>query len=82
VEYDIHPYEPVYTKLRDQFGFEAKVSLEDEVYRMLELLTQPHIKQRIEEKKQIILPRTWWSGKKKVVDSLEVVEEITYKSGE
>ncbi len=80
VEYDIHPYEPIYDRLRDEFGFEAKVSLEEEIYRMLELLTQPHIKARIEEKKHLILPRTWWSGKKKIVESLEVIEEITYKA--
>ena len=80
VEYDIHPYEPVFDRLRDEFGFEPKVTLEEEIYRMLELLTQPHIKQRIEEKKHLILPRTWWSGKKKVVESLEVVEEITFEA--
>lgn len=81
VEYDVHPYEPIYRKLPDQFGFEPKVLLEDEIYRMLELLTQPRIKQRVEEKKHLILPRTWWSGVKKVVDTLEVIEEITYESG-
>lgn len=80
VEYDIHPYEPVFDRLRDEFGFEPKVTLEEEVRRMLELLTQPHIKQRIEEKKHLILPRTWWSGKKKIVESLEVIEEITYRA--
>lgn len=80
VEYDIHPYEPIFDRLRDEFGFEAKISLEEEIYRMLELLTQPPIKQRIEEKKHLILPRTWWSGKKKIVDSLEVIEEITFKA--
>lgn len=45
---------------------------------MLELLTQPDIKQRIEEKKHLILPRTWWSGEKKLVESLEIIEEIKY----
>ncbi len=76
VEYDIHPYEPIYNRLPDQFGFEPKIGLDDEIYRIFELLTQPEIKQRIEEKKHLILPRTWWSGKKKVV---EVIEEIQYK---
>ncbi|MCP3683591.1 MAG: hypothetical protein GY861_12965, partial [bacterium] len=75
------PYEPIYNKLPDQFGFEPKVQLEDEIYRMLELLTQPEIKQRIEEKKHLILPRTWWSGEKKIVESLEVMEETKYEAG-
>lgn len=77
VEYDIHPYEPIYTKLPDQFGFKPKIGLDDEVYRMLELLSTDEIKQRIEERKHLILPRTWWSGQKKVV---EVLEEIKYEA--
>ncbi len=78
VEADIHPYEPVYNKLPDHFGFQPKIGLEDEIYRMFELLTKPEIKQRIEERRHLILPRTWWSGKKKVV---EVIEEIKYQAG-
>ena len=81
VEYDIHPYEPVYNKLSDQFGFEPQVTLEDEIYRMFELLIQPEIKQRIEEKRHLILPRTWWSGEKRKVETLEVIEEMKYESG-
>ncbi len=81
VEHDIHPYEPVYNRLPDQFGFEPKVKLEDEIYRMFELLTQPEIKQRIEEKKHLVIPRTWWSGEKRRVETLEIVEEIKYESG-
>ncbi|NQT71174.1 MAG: NAD-dependent epimerase/dehydratase family protein [Chloroflexi bacterium] len=80
VEYDVHPYEPIYNKLPEQFGFEPRVQLDDEIYRMLELLTQPDIKQRIEEKKHLILPRTWWSGEKKLVESLEIIEEIKYEA--
>lgn len=76
VEADIHPFEPIYDKLAQRFGFKQRVSIEEEVYRMLELLTQPQIKQRIEEKKHLILPRTWWSGMKKEV---EVIEEIRYE---
>ena len=79
VESDIHPFEPIYSKLPDRFGFEPKVTLEDEIYRMLELLTLPDIKQRIQEKKHLILPKTWWSGVKKVVETLEVIEEIKYE---
>ena len=79
VESDIHPFEPIYNKLPDQLGFKPQVTLEDEIRRMLELLTQPDIKERIEEKKHLILPRTWWSGVKKQVETLEVIEEIKYE---
>jgi len=79
VESDIHPYEPIFSKLPDRFGFQPRVPLEDEVYRMLELLTQPHIRQRINEKRHLILPRTWWSGLKKQVETLEIIEEIKYE---
>ncbi|RLC93729.1 MAG: NAD-dependent dehydratase [Chloroflexi bacterium] len=79
VEADIHPYEPVYNKLPDRLGFQPQASLESEIYRMLELLTQPHIKARLEENKHLILPRTWWSGFKRPVETLEVVEEVKYE---
>lgn len=79
VESDIHPFEPIYNKLPDRFGFEPKVTLEDEIYRMLDLLTQPHVKERIEEKKHLILPKTWWSGMKKQVETLEIIEELKYE---
>ena len=81
VEADVHPFTPIYRNLSDQFGFTPQVSLEDEVYRMLALLTQPHIKQRIEEKRHLILPRTWLSGVKKEVELLEVIEEGKYEPG-
>jgi len=79
VEADIHPFEPIFDKLRDRFGFRSQVSVEEEIYRILHVLTQPQVKQRIEEKKHLILPRTWWSGIKKQVDTLEVLEEIKYE---
>jgi UDP-sulfoquinovose synthase len=59
VEADVHPFEPIYDKLQKEFGFGPKVSPEIEIYRMFKLLTQPKIKQRIEEKKHLVLPRTW-----------------------
>ncbi len=77
VEHDIHPYEPIYNKLPDQFGFKPNIGLDDEVHRMFELLITDEIKQRIEERKHLILPRTWWSGKKKTV---EVLEEIKFEA--
>ena len=41
---------------------------------MFKLLLTPHIKQRIEEKKHLILPKTWWSGVKKEVERLELID--------
>jgi UDP-sulfoquinovose synthase len=78
VEADRHPFNPIYENLPQKFGFTPKVSLEEEIYRILELLTKPEIKQRIQEKRHLILPKTWWSGIKKEVETLEVLEEIEY----
>lgn len=74
VEADEHPYEAIYKNLPDKFGFNPEVSLEEEIYEMFKLLTQPEIKRRIEEKNHVILPRTMWSGKKKDMKVLEVIE--------
>jgi len=79
VEADRHPFEPVFNKLPDEFGFTQQDSLEKEISRMFELLTQPQIKKRIEEKKHLILPRTWWSGEKKEVERLELVKSNNKK---
>ena len=65
--------EPIYKKLPDQFGFESTVSLEEEVRRTFELLTQPHIRDRILEKSDLILPTTWWSGDQRLVETIEVL---------
>ena len=75
VEADRHPFEPVYERLSKEFGFEPKVSPEEAVYNMLEILTQPEIKDRIEQKKRLVLPQTWWSGVKKQVESIEFLKE-------
>lgn len=73
VEADEHPFEAIYERLPNEFGFEPKVSLEEEIYRMFELLTQPHIKKRIEEKKHVILPKTQWSGVKGDMKVIEII---------
>jgi len=77
VEADRHPFEAVSRKLPHVFGFTPKVSLEKEITRMFELLMQPDIKKRIEEKVHLIMPRTRWDGFKKVSDVLEVYEPGT-----
>jgi UDP-sulfoquinovose synthase len=74
VEADRHPFEAIYEKLPKNYGFKAKVDLEEEIYRMFELLTKREIRQRIEEKKHLILPKTWWSGVKRTVERLELLD--------
>ncbi|MBN1871517.1 MAG: NAD-dependent epimerase/dehydratase family protein, partial [Candidatus Omnitrophica bacterium] len=75
VEADKHPFEPIFNKLPDEFGFIQQDTLEREIRRMFELLTQSNIKERIEEKEHLILPKTWWSGEKKEVERLELLED-------
>ncbi len=82
VEAEKHPLEPIFDKLPKEFGVEHKVPPEEEIFRMFELLTQPHVRQRVEEKKHLILPRTWWSGVKKQVETLENVERTQQKGDE
>jgi UDP-sulfoquinovose synthase len=74
VESERHPFNPIYENLPKKFGFKPMVSLEEEIYRMFELLTQPSIKSRIEEKKHHIIPKTWWSGEKRRVETIEIFE--------
>ncbi len=71
VESDRHPFEPIYENLSKEFGFEQKDTFEKEIRRMFDLLLRPEIKSRIEGKKHLILPKTWWSGLKKRVDVIE-----------
>ncbi len=74
VESERHPFEPIYENLHKKFGFKPKVSLEEEICRMFKLLTKPEIKRRIEEKKHHIIPKTWWSGEKRKVETIEIFE--------
>ncbi|MBN1493452.1 MAG: NAD-dependent epimerase/dehydratase family protein [Candidatus Omnitrophica bacterium] len=72
VESERHPFNPIFSKLPDEFGFVQKDNIEQEVSRMFSLLLQPNIKSRIEEKRHLILPKTWWSGQKKEVERIEL----------
>jgi UDP-sulfoquinovose synthase len=74
VEADTHPYEAIYENLPDRFGFKPEITMEDEVFQMFKLLLEPEIKRRIQEKSHVILPKTMWSGKKKNMKVLEVIE--------
>jgi UDP-sulfoquinovose synthase len=75
VEAERHPFEPIYERLPHEYGFEPQVPPEEEIYRMFELLMQPEIRERIEQKAHLILPRTWWSGEKRQVETIEGLTE-------
>jgi len=77
VEADKHPFETISRKLPNEFGFERKVTLKEEIDRMLEILTRDEIKDRIDSMKDAIIPETQWSGEKEEPDVIEV-----YKPGE
>jgi len=74
VEADEHPFEAIYEKLPKRYGFEPKVTVEDEITRMFELFLTAEVKKRIEERKQVIMPKTWWSGVKREVERLELMD--------
>lgn len=74
VESERHPFEPIFENLPKKFGFKPMVSLEEEICRMFKLLTQLNIKKRIEEKSHHIIPKTWWSGEKRKVETIEILE--------
>jgi UDP-sulfoquinovose synthase len=77
VEAEEHPLEVVSTNLPNDFGFTPTTNPEKEIESMLELLVKPEIKNRIEEKKHAIMPKTWWNGEKKDSGVLEVYEPGT-----
>lgn len=72
VEADVHPFEVISEKLPNTFGFSPEVTLEKEITRMFEFLTQPEIKERLRKVVRVIKPETWWSGEKRIVETLEV----------
>lgn len=74
VEADDHPFEPLFDKLPEQFGLASGVTLEEEIYEMFKLLTQPEIKTRIKSKIHVILPKTTWGGQKRDMEVFEVYE--------
>lgn len=74
VEADEHPFEAIYEKLPKRYGFEPKATIEEEITRMFELFLTAEVKKRIGERKQVIMPKTWWSGVKKEVERLELMD--------
>lgn len=81
VEAENHPLEVVSTNLPNRFGFKPTISLEEEITETFKLLTKPKIKERIEEKKHTVMPKTRWSGEKKDSDVLEVYQPGKKKKG-
>jgi len=71
VEPDRHPMEVVSKKLEGDFGLKAKVCLYDEIRRMMKVLLEPEVLQRLKDKQSVIAPVTRWNGEKKHCDLLE-----------
>lgn len=80
VEAETHPFEVVSKKLPRVFGFKPQIELEEEIERMLKLLLEPEIKNRIEMKKHTISPKTTWQGEKRDMRKLEEYDAGTKKS--
>ncbi|MFP4046064.1 MAG: NAD-dependent epimerase/dehydratase family protein [Candidatus Aenigmatarchaeota archaeon] len=81
VESDKHPIEVVSRNLPNEFGFERKVELKEEIGRMVQLLSKDDIQERIEKVKKKIIPETQWSGEKKEPDIIEIYEPGTKDHG-
>jgi len=80
VEADKHPFEVVARKLPRGFGFTPQIKLEEEIERMLEVLLEDEIRNRIDLKKHTILPVTTWQGEKRKMQELEKYEPGTKES--
>ena len=80
VEADNHPLEVVSRKLPRFFGFTPQIHLEEEIERMIEVLQEEEIKNRIDLKKHTILPVTTWQGEKRKMQELEKYEPGTKES--
>jgi UDP-sulfoquinovose synthase len=74
VEADQHPFEVVSKKLPRVFGFTPEITLEDEIERMLHVLLEPDVTERIKMKKHTIMPVTTWQGEKREMKKLEQYE--------
>lgn len=62
IEEETHEYEPVSQKLRD-LGFKPTLSIEEEMEVTMNRLMR--YRSRIEEKREHIMPETWWDPRKK-----------------
>lgn len=74
VEADRHPFEPIFERLQNDFSFTPSITLDNAIFQMLDILLSPEMKSRIVQKQHLIIPKTWWSGVKKKVESIEILE--------
>lgn len=74
VEADEHPFLVVSRKLREDYGYKPKTTLEEEVNRIFKLLLKPKIRERLESVREAVFPKTWWNGNHKKSMTLEVYE--------
>ena len=73
VEAEEHPYEVIHEKLSQRFGFRSESTLEDEIRHIFQAVLAPESKQRIEEQKDKLFPKTRWSGEQKEMEVLEII---------
>ena len=73
VEAEEHPYEVIHNKLTDTFGFESESTFADEVRSLFRSLMQPDARQRIEEQRDALFPKTRWSGEHAAMNVLEEI---------
>ena len=79
IETEWHPFEVISENLPNIFGFIPKVSPETEIERTLKLLTEPHITNRLEQVKDLVMPETWWSGDKKIPETIDIYKPEDWK---
>ncbi|MDP6444772.1 MAG: NAD-dependent epimerase/dehydratase family protein [Pirellulaceae bacterium] len=73
VEAEEHPYEVIHEKLQEQFGFQSESSLEEEIRHIFKSALEPEAKSRIEAQRDVLTPRTRWSGEQKEMAVLETI---------
>lgn len=76
IESEEHPLEVIAQKLPNTFGYKPKITIEEEIGRMFDLLNTPEIKTKIQQKSYSLSPKTRWNGDKKDSKILE-----NYKPG-
>lgn len=73
VEAEEHPYEVIHEKLADRFGFRSESTLEDEIRHLFRAVLEPAVRTRIEAQKEVLFPKTRWSGEHKEMQVLETI---------
>jgi len=71
IESEKHPLEVISQKLPNTFGYKPKITIEEEIEKIFELLNTPEIKTKIQQKSYSLIPKTRWNGDKKDSKILE-----------